>query len=153
MTQDRQALKATLRDRMLSLEAEELTTAVEHYERFVKDAQLDLREHYDTSEIAEARENADLAAAFDHPVKDHHSKIDVLENLDVSMTDRVGPGAVVSVGGRHVIISVSTATFDHDGISYMGISPQSPIYQAMKGLGTGDSFLFHGKEIVVDEVF
>lgn len=153
MTQDRQALKATLRDRMLSLEAEELTAAKEHYERFVKDAQLDLREHYDNSEIAEARENADLAAAFDHPVKDHHSKIDALENLDFSMTDKVGPGAVVSFGGRHVVISVSTATFDHDGVSYMGISPQSPIYQAMKGLEEGDSFMFHGKEVVVDEVF
>ena len=43
--------------------------------------------------------------------------------------------------------------FDHDGISYMGISPQSPIYQAMKGLEKGDSFMFHGKEVVVDEVF
>ena len=30
MTQDGPALKATLRDRMLSLEAEELTAAVEH---------------------------------------------------------------------------------------------------------------------------
>ena len=153
MTHDRQALKSALRDRMLSLEAAELTAAVEHYERFMKDAQLDLREQYDNSEIAEARENADLAAAFDHPVKDHHSKIDVLENLDFSVTDKVGPGAVVSFGTRHVVISVSTAEFDHEGVTYMGISPQSPIYNAMKGLEEGDSFTFHGKEVVLDEVF
>lgn len=153
MTQDRHALKTALRDRMLSLEAAELTTAKEHYDRFIADAKLDDREQHDNSDIAEARENADLAAAFDHPVKDHHAKIDVLENLDFSVTDHVRPGAVVSFGGRHVVVSVSTTQFDHDGVFYMGISPQSPIYKAMDGLAAGDSFAFNGKEVRVDEVF
>ncbi len=153
MNQDRQALKSALRDRMLSLEAAELTTAKEHYESFIADAKLDDREQHDNSEIAEARENADLAAAFDHPVKDHHAKIDVLENLDFSVTDRVQPGAVVAFGGRHVVVAVSTAQFDHDGVRYMGISPQSPIYKAMDGLEAGESFVFNGKEIEVEDVF
>ena len=102
MTQDRQALKSAMRERMLTLEAAELTAALEHYERFIKDAQLDVLEQYDNADIAEARENADLAAAFDHPVKDHHAKIDMLENLDFAVTDQVAPGAVVSFGTRHV---------------------------------------------------
>ena len=153
MTQDRQALKSALRDRMLSLEAAELTTAKEHYERFIADAKLDDREQHDKSDIAEARENADLAAAFDHPVKDHHAKIDVLENLDFSVTENVRPGAVVGFGGRHVIVAVSTAQFDHDGVTYIGISPQSPIYKAMNGLAARDSFAFHGKDVTIDEVF
>lgn len=153
MTQDRQALKSALRARMLSLEAAELTAALEHYERFIKDAQLDVLEQYDNGDIAEAREHADLAAAFDHPVKDHNAKIDMLENLDFSVTDQVGPGAVVSFGTRHVVISVATAEFEHEGVTYMGISAQSPIYNAMKGLEEGDSFMFHGKEVVLDEVF
>ena len=153
MAQDHQALKSALRDRMLSLEAAELTTAKEHYERFIADAKLDDREQHDNSDIAEARENADLAAAFDHPVKDHHAKIDVLENLDFSVTESVRPGAVVGFGGRHVIVAVSTAQFDHDGVTYMGISPQSPIFQAMNGLAAGDSFTFHGKNVTIDEVF
>ena len=153
MDHDRQPLKNALRDRMLSLEAAELTTAKEHYDRFIADAKLDDREQHDNSEIAEARENADLAAAFDHPVKDHHAKIDVLENLDFSVTERVQPGAVVGFGGRHVVVAVSTAQFDHDGVRYMGISPQSPIYMAMDGLAAGDSFVFNGKDVMIDEVF
>lgn len=63
------------------------------------------------------------------------------------------PGAVVGFDTRHVVISVSTAEFEHAGVTYMGISPQSPIYKAMKGLEKGDSFMFHGKEVVLDEVF
>ena len=80
---------------MLELEAAELATAQAHYARFLAEAKLGDREQHDNSDIAEARENADLAAAFDHPVKDHHAKIDVLENLDFSVCDMIGPGAVV----------------------------------------------------------
>jgi len=153
MCQDNQALKASLRDRMLSLEAAELVAAKEHYEQFLSDAKLGDREQHDNSEIAEARENADLAAAFDHPVKDHHAKIDILENLDFSITERVQPGAVVRLGGSHVIVAVSTAQFDHEGTRYMGISPQSPIYLAMEDLEKGDIFVFNGKDVRIDEVF
>ncbi len=152
MTQDRQSLKSAIRTKMLSLEAAELEAAVEHYERFLRDAKLDGREQHDNSDIAEARENADLAAAFDHPVKDHHSKIDVLENMDFAVTDTVEPGAVVAFGGRHVVVSVSTAAFEVAGVTYMGISEQSPIFRAMNGLSAGDTFTFNGRQIEIEDV-
>ena len=60
---------------------------------------------------------------------------------------------MVGFGGRYVIVAVSTAQFDHDGVTYMGISPQSPIFQAMNGLAAGDSFTIHGKDVTIDEVF
>lgn len=150
---DKQALKQAIHKKMLSLEEAELETAKEHYDRFLAEAKLDDREQHDNSDIAEARENADLAAAFDHPVKDHHSKIDVLENMDFAPSDTIDLGAVVSFGGRHVVVSVSTTQFEVEGVTYMGISPQSPIFQAMRGLSEGDSFTFNGREIEITEVF
>lgn len=147
------ALKRKLRDRMLALEAAELETAQAHYARFLAEAKLDDRESHDNSDIAEARENADLAAAFDHPVKDHHAKIDVLETLDFAPRDTIGPGAVVRLGKRRFVVSVSTAEFTFEGQTYMGISQQSPIYQAMDGLEAGDAFDFNGRQVKVDEVF
>lgn len=151
--QDMRAFKSTLRQRMLSLEAAELTTAQEQCERFLADARRGDRAQHDNSDIAEARENADLAAAFDHPVKHHNAKIDVLENLDISVTQQVRPGAVVGFNGRYLVVAVATAQFEHEGVSYMGISPRSPIYLAMDGLAVGDCFLLNGKETTIDEVF
>lgn len=154
MTQtDRTALKTALRARMLELESAELASAQAHYTRFLAEAKLSEREQHDTSDIAEARENADLAAAFDHPVKDHHAKIDVLENLDFAVRDTIGPGAVVRLGKRRFVVSVATAEFDFDGATFMGISQQSPIYKAMEGLQAGEAFDFNGRSITVDEVF
>ncbi|MDA0963264.1 MAG: hypothetical protein O2898_10170, partial [Proteobacteria bacterium] len=117
---DRTALKTALQARMLELEAAELASAQAHYARFLAEAKLGDREQHDNSDIAEARENADLAAAFDHPVKDHHAKIDVLENLDFAARDTIGPGAVVRLGKRRFVVSVATAEFDFGGATYMG---------------------------------
>jgi len=150
---DRVALKQAIRDKMLSLETHELDVAKEHYARFLAEARLDHREQHDNSDIAEARENADLAAAFDHPVKDHHAKIDVIENLETTLCDTVRPGAVVGFGGRHFVIAVSTTRFEVDGVTYMGISQHSPIYRAMAGLSEGDRFTFNGRETEIEEVF
>ncbi|WP_425045885.1 hypothetical protein [Primorskyibacter sp. S87] len=150
---DRAARKAAVQKRLMALEEAELAAAKAHYEAFLHDSALDDREAHDKDEIAMSRENADLAAAFDTPVHTHHAKIDVIENLDFSLKEVVEPGAVVSFNGRSFIIAVSTVRFDVDGQTYMGISTQSPIYNAMKGLEEGASFAFNGREMTLDEVF
>ncbi len=152
MTSDRVALKQAIHDKIMSLEEAELASAIAHYEAFLKESLLDEREAHDKDDLVGARENADLAAAFDHPVQAHHAKIDVLENLDFSMTETVRPGAVVRFNGRNFVVAVSTTRFDVDGQTYMGISQQSPIYKAMTGLQTGDTFVHNGNEIEIENV-
>ena len=149
---DRAAFKKAIHNKMLALEEGELATAIEHYERFLREAILDDREGHDTSQQAEARENADLAAAFDHPVHTHQAKVEAIEATDFSVTDRVRPGAVVVFGNRRFVVAVSTTKFDLEGETYMGISVQSPIYNAIEGLQAGESFVHNGREITLDEV-
>lgn len=149
---DRAALKKAVHDKLMSLEEAELAAAKAHYESFLRESQLDGREAHDKDDIADARENADLAAAFDHPVHTHHAKIDAIENTDFSLTDTVAPGAVVAFNNRHFIVVVSTTKFDCNGTTYMGISTQSPIYKAMEGLKAGDTFTFNGRDIVLSDV-
>jgi len=151
-TLDRAAFKRAVHDKMLGLEESELATAIEHYERFLHEATLDDREGHDNSEIAEACENADLAAAFDHPVHTHQAKIDAIEATDFSVTGTVRPGAVVAFNNRKFVVAVSTTRFDLDGVTYMGISAQSPIYKAIDGLKAGDVFGHNGRDFTLDEV-
>ncbi|MEX0287337.1 MAG: hypothetical protein AB3N23_22245 [Paracoccaceae bacterium] len=148
----RAEFKAAVADKLMSLEAEELSTAVAHYEAFLAESRLDDREMHDKDDIAGATGNLELAAAFDHPVQAHHAKIDVIENTDFALTETVGPGAVVILGDRRFIVAVSTTRFDVAGETYMGISQQSPIYKAMAGLEAGDSFTFNGKSIEIEDV-
>lgn len=144
--------KLLLAQRMIALEEAELDAAREHYAHFLRDSRLDERETHDTTDLAEARENADLAAAFDHPVHAHKAKIDAIRATDFSPADVVRPGAAVAFGGRNFVVCVSTGKFDCEGRTYMGISVQSPIYRAMAGLAAGEVFDFNGREIEIDEV-
>ncbi len=149
---DRAALKKSVHDRLMSLEEAELATAIAHYEAFLENSQLDAREVRDKDDIVASRENADLAAAFDTPVQTHHAKIDAIENTDFSLMDVVGPGAVVMFSDRRFIVCVSTTRFEVEGITYMGISTQSPIYRAMAGLKAGESFDLNGRELEIQDV-
>ncbi|MBI6630183.1 hypothetical protein [Pontibaca salina] len=151
-SQDRAAIKQSVRDRLLSLEEEALAAAKSHYESFLKDAVMDRRESHDKDEMADARESADLAAAFDAPVYTHQAKIDAIENTDFSPTDTVGPGAVVSFNGRNFVVITSTSKFDCGGKTYMGISTQSPIYRVIEGLKAGDSFSHNGRTYTLEDV-
>lgn len=149
---DRAVLKQAVHDKLMSLEAAELAAAKAHYEAYLKESQLDEREVHDKDDLVASRESRDLAAAFDAPVQAHHAKVDAIENTDFSLTDTVRPGAAVSFGGRNFIVCVSTTRFEANGKTYMGISTQSPIYLAMAGLKTGESFTHNGAEVVIDDV-
>src|SRR6056297_1733154 len=121
---DRAARKQAVHDKLMSLEAEELAAAQAHYDAYMKDPVLDGRAVRDKDDMAESRESADLAHAFEGPLLAHHAKVDMLENLDFALTDTVGPGAVVRFDGRNFVVAISTARFDLDGETYMGISTQ-----------------------------
>ncbi len=151
-SQDRAALKKAVYDRLLSLESDELASAQAHFEAHMKDSVLDARSVRDTDDLVASNEEVGLAAAFSHPVQAHHAKVDVIENLDFAPTDTVRQGAIVTLDGRHLIVAVSTARFEVGGETYMGVSPESPIFKAMEGLQAGDSFAFQGKDIEIEDV-
>lgn len=145
--------KVELRDHMLTLEAEALQSAKEHYEAYLKDSVLATNEPHESDEMAAARTAADLAHGFDEPIQNHEAKIIALKELDLSESTEVGPGAVVTLNAKTFIIAVSTRQFEFQGKTYMGISAESPIYKKMVGMTAGDTFEQNGVEMTIDALF
>lgn len=145
--------KAGLRQRMLELEQAELDHAREKYVSFIADAKIDRSEPVETGDAALAEAAGELAEAFDQPVHVHADKLAHLREIDFGPKTVVEEGAVVRFGGRNFVVSVSTARFEHDGESFMGISTQAPIYDALRGLGAGDTAQFNGREIEIEAVW
>lgn len=145
--------KADLLAHMLTLESEALQSAREHYEDFLKDSRLATNEPHERDEMAAARMAADLAHGFDDPIHDHEAKIAALKAMTFGENTEVGPGAVVTLNGRHFIVAVSTRRFDCGGETYMGISRESPIYKKMAGLKLGDTFEQNGVEMEVEDLY
>jgi len=149
---DRAAMKKAVCSRLMALEADELAVAISHYEAHLAQARTGDHDIHDKDDQVASRESHDLAAAFEAPVQAHHAKVDAIENTDFTLTDRVGPGAIVHFNERHFIVCVSTARFEVEGVTYMGISTGSPIYQAMAGLKAGDSFTLNDRVFDIQDV-
>ncbi len=62
-------------------------------------------------------------------------------------------GAVVITDKQKIFVSVSMGKVVLDGEIYYAISPNVPVFKAMRGKKAGDSFVFNGRQIRILDVF
>jgi len=62
-------------------------------------------------------------------------------------------GAVVVTNKQKIFVSVGLGKIELDGEFYYAVSPQVPIFQAMRGKKAGDTFTFNGQTFEIKEVF
>jgi hypothetical protein len=70
--------------------------------------------------------------------------------MDFGPKSKVEEGAVVKLGGRFLVIAVSTGRLVCDGNEIMGISTKAPIYAELEGKCAGDVTSFNGRELVIE---
>lgn len=146
---DKDRIKAA----MLALSAVELSHANEQYAAFLAGSKPTEDEAVDEDEQAQTWTQAELADGFEQPVHDAEQKLAIMRDLDFSPKDRVEPGAVVCVRGRHFVIGISTDRFACDGIELMGLSEAAPFYQAIAGLSSGETGEFRGQPVSVGKIY
>lgn len=82
------------------------------------------------------------------------SEMNVLERIDPKeLKYRVEFGAIVISDTSRFIIAISAGKIELDGTLYYAISPAVPLYKAMSGLKSGDSFEFNGKRQTIKDLF
>jgi hypothetical protein len=144
--------KSRIRDRLLSLEADELQETREAYAEYVAGAHIDASEPIDAQEQSQAVQSRNLSEAFECPLHDQLDKIDLLKRIDFGPKTKVEAGAVVKFDDRYYVIGVATARFACDGQPFMGISTEAPIYAELEDRQAGERFAFKGHEHLVQEV-
>jgi hypothetical protein len=77
-----------------------------------------------------------------------------LEKINVNkIQDVAAAGSVVVTPEQKYFISISLGKVSLNGDTYMAISPQSPVFQAMSGKKKGGTFTFRDKKLEIVEVF
>jgi hypothetical protein len=91
-----------------------------------------------------------FAAQYQKALTDMH----VLERISPKdLKETVEFGAVVISESSKFIIAISAGKVELDGVIYYAISPAVPLYKAMEGLKTGESFEFNGKRRTIKDLF
>ena len=77
-------------------------------------------------------------------------EISVLEKINPEMiSDRVEFGALVYTSVQKIYVAISMGRVNFNTEDYYVVSTKVPVFDKMKGLFEGDSFLMNGKEIKI----
>ncbi len=144
--------KSKLRDALLTMEAASIQEAAFLYESHLQGALTDLSESDDQGQRSQNEQSGIEAQRFEEQSHLHENHRKAIQAIDFRSRDVVEPGALVRVNGRYFVISVPTQTFCIDGTEMLGISIDAPLFAAMQGLRSGDTFEFKGKSFVVEDV-
>jgi hypothetical protein len=144
--------KAFFRNTILSLEAEKLNFSQEAYIDYLKGTARDTGEPTDHDGASHRVSDAELAEGFECPLHTHAEALAKLQRIDFGPKSEVEEGALVRFGGQWFVVAVSTSEFACDGVNYIGISTQAPIYCAIEGKRAGDTFEFRGRRIHIEDV-
>lgn len=144
--------KHELREQLLASEFMSIDEARRLYDGYLKGARLDRSESLDDHDRSQSAQSSNLAAQFEEQVHLHESHRRAIEVIDFGEKQAVVPGAVVKVNDRFFVVAVPTPVIRVSGVEVLGISTDAPLYQAMKGRRVGDTFEFHGRNVVVEAI-
>ncbi len=144
--------KNALRTALLALEGHELQAARDAYAGYLAASRPDDSEASGVQAHSLAVEDAELAEGLEAPLQSAEAAMARLQAIDFGPKDEVAPGALLSIGGQRFVVAVATRPFDVHGATVMGVSTDSPLYQAARGLGAGDAFELGGKARTIDSV-
>ena len=144
--------KQKIKDALIALEKRHIDAAEMKYEDFLKGNLLDKTEVVDDDDQSHHRQSIEISDQLEEQAHVHVEHLEDINKISFEETDTVGPGAVVSVNGRCMIVAVSKPPFKVGDRDFLGISTQAPIYKELKGKKAGDSFTFNNLNFTIEAV-
>lgn len=146
------AAKQQVKDALISAARAALSSSDENMQTLLSAAEVDQDSSSSVDDLSQADSSRDLTTLFGETAADQRAGLRRIEELDFGPKDRVEPGAIIGFGGRHYVVGVVAEAFDCGGITYEGVSSDSPIYATIKGRREGDTFAFRGQHQRLDVV-
>jgi len=144
--------KTSLQTTIRNLQEAQLQQSRDAYAAYLAGATRDRTEPIDQDQASQEFGNAELAEYFEGPTRTYEAALKRLQSIDFGPKSRVEEGAAVQVDGRWYVIGIATQAFVCDGLTYMGISTDAPIYQSLEGATAGDVVAFRGRTWKVQAV-
>lgn len=78
--------------------------------------------------------------------------LQALEQLPQTKSEVIRLGSVVYTNQGNYFLSVPAGELLYDGVSYVALSPSSPLGAALMGKGAGSNIFFKQREFIIKEV-
>jgi len=151
--------KSMLRKKMLEACIEHKQLVVEDFKvrmsAILEAPVLENEEEYDNSVLAYQSQYREEIEALDRSLKqavDDMNKLLYLKYAEATNHIFAELGAIVITDRNIFFVSVGIDELKVEGGTFMAISPQSPLYQAMKGLSKNNSFNCKGINYMILDI-
>jgi transcription elongation GreA/GreB family factor len=127
-----------------------------------QDAMNQAQEAANSEEKSSAGDKYETGRAMGQLQKEMHGRqlaeyakdVKALESVFTnSVCDRVGPGAVVRTAEIAFFVSAGLGRQEVEGLTILFVSPMAPLARSLQNKKSGDSMMFNGVNIVIEEVF
>lgn len=123
-----------------------------HFENYIGGQTFSQLDVVDADDQAHSAENAIIEKGIEEQIHRHEANLAEIQNLSFAAADVVGPGAVVKVNDRYMVIVTALSKFKFEDIEMIGMSTEAPIYSLIEGKKAGESFVMNGKTFKIQEV-
>lgn len=146
-----QAIKQVEKSKIIAYLLEEKETS---YRNMLQNQQADMREAAKTNEESESLfedgkvdQSINRVEAKSSAVSALLREINLLRGLDsIEANDNIQLGDVIQTNKGNFFVAVPEEAFTIEGITYRGISTDSPLYRALAGKSDGDKVTVNGAE-------
>lgn len=144
--------KQKIKQALIDLERHYLDESDLEYEEFLKGTLRNKSAIEDEDDQSHHVQSIEISDKIEEHAQIHVEHLNTLSQLSFEPTDIVQPGAVVKVNDRYLVVAVSEPPFTVDGIDFLGISIQAPIYAQLSGKKAGESFEFNKMNFSIEAV-
>ena len=148
--------KSSIKSELIENCVNHLQETIDHIEYAMSEAQKSANEYgqpkdrYDSYRTQLLRKR-DL---FSKQLREAIKQMDIIKKVDPSIkANRASFGAIVKTNAQIVFIAVGLGKIHHAGTDYFVISPQVPIFEAMRDKQKGEEFSFRGNRQTIEDIF
>jgi hypothetical protein len=113
---------------------------------------IDESDTIDPEDLSHQFEGGEMEHLFEEQLRRAEEDLLHLKQIDISLKERVQPGAVVFTETFNFIIGIPSMPFQFDKKQFVGISTGSAIFMQMKDKQRGDVFTHASNSYTINEI-
>jgi hypothetical protein len=142
-------VKTRFRDILLAMVRADIAAAQRSYEAYFGEATTVGDRVFDPEHAATVVRDRPVLERIEALEHEHEQHVQAIAAMSVAPSVTVGPGAVVQIDDRFVVVVVPSPEFAYGEVRMIGISTRAPLFRAMKGLRLGDAFEFNHRTYTI----
>lgn len=141
-----------IRKHLIHLKEEEIRNLEQAAGIFSGDADLDEEAVIDADDLSHQSQSTEAAQNVYVQLEEARQQLDAFRKMHPEDGRVITDGSIIITNQVNMVVGLSFKDFEWKGARFVGISTKAPVFSALAGKRTGDSFRFKDIEYVIEQI-